>query len=513
MKAARALSVGLCHALLACSPESGTGPRVVIDGNFAEWDSIPPVLTDPLENGIGAVDFGELRIESDDDAVYLAIDLVRAVTLQAMYGTIQIVLDADGDSATGFTFQSVPGADRVIELSPRRTDGRIGQGMATRLTSDTTWQDVYGIGLMQAPTHAARYKELRIARTGEDGAVFPGATFRGRLLYLDANGEVADETDIFEAPLREPDGRSASLAGAESVQRAGGTTFRLLAWNVADRGPLDATAEFAAILSALSPDVVLFDEVSPTIDASWFSSLFVRLPGDWTVVRGSAGGRQTSVVASTLPLDAVADLSKIEYPDSIFALIGQPSTPQLQRDLASGLTDGIPTVGAALDAGGQRLLLLPVDLQCCGHAASSEERARVIVADAIRAAVRAVLDRGGIDGVVIAGDFNLVGSRDPLDTAGRGIDPAGGDLVAAAALRLDGVSDATWGDPGPFPPGRLDFVLHSAALRVLHAFPFSTADLSNTALTELGLERPFSAAVSDHLPVVVDFAVSGKPSS
>lgn len=80
--------------------------------------------------------------------------------------------------------------------------------------------------------------------------------------------------------------------------------------------------------------------------------------------------------------------------------------------------------------------------------------------------------------------------------------------MPAPALRLNGVSMATWQSAGPFPPGRLDFVLHApSSLAVLKAFPFDAADLAPQALSRLGLNVEDSRAVSDHLPVVVDYVV------
>ena len=110
-------------------------------------------------------------------------------------------------------------------------------------------------------------------------------------------------------------------------------------------------------------------------------------------------------------------------------------------------------------------------------------------------------------GVVVAGDFNLVGSPDPLALAGRSLGPGGSDLVPVYALQLDGRSSATWvGRDLAFPPGQLDYVLHApGVLTPLRAFVFETSDLSEAALAELGLARSDSDRASDHRPVVVDF--------
>lgn len=503
----RSVGVALLATLLATCGDSAAGPLIVIDGAFGDWDAVPPALVDSLENGPGAVDFGEIRVESDDSAVYFAIDLGRTINPQAMQGTVRLVLDTDGDPTTGGTSDGLDGVDRTISMSPGPTDGgAVGHGMLTATAGDdSAAADVYGLGLEFAPTWADRYTEVRIARGGAAG--FTGETFRARLVYEDAAGRTADETAMFEAPLRARSGRGAVPGSARSLERSPGTAFRLLAWNVSDNGPVEASDEFMRTIASLEPDVILFDEVSPAIDSTWFAARLERIGPGWTILRGRAGGRQTALVASRLPLRPIPSLERIEYPDSIFALLGQPSTPQLQADLSTGRTDGMPALGGMLEIDDRRILLLTLDLQCCGHAGSTEDRARIIMAMRLRDAVAEVVREQRPDGVIIAGDFNLVGAHEPLDAIARGLDPAGGDLVPATTLRLNGVSMATWRARGPFPPGRLDWVLYSpGALRALNAFPFDAADLRTDAAASLGLQPTDAAGVSDHRPVIVDFA-------
>jgi endonuclease/exonuclease/phosphatase family metal-dependent hydrolase len=124
-----------------------------------------------------------------------------------------------------------------------------------------------------------------------------------------------------------------------------------------------------------------------------------------------------------------------------------------------------------------------------------------------RAARRAVASAdGSAAAVILAGDFNLVGSETPLITAGRGLDTGGGDLEPIYALQLDGASTATWIGPStPFPPGQLDYLLHPSSLEPLRAFVFETEDLGVADLATLGLSAELSDDASDHRPVVADF--------
>jgi hypothetical protein len=484
----------------ACGGDSPewSGPLIVIDGEFADWDTVPPLLADPLENGRGAVDLGEIRVESDDSAVYFALDFGRTVNAQAMQGSVMLELDTDGDPATGGTEAGMAGADRVILFSPQGLfdSGVVGSGI------ETSPPGVYGIGFDYAPTWASRYFEVRIDRT-----VFTGDTLRGRLSYTTPDGETADETDVFTVALRPPIGRYARLAEVDALERSPDAAFRLLTWNVGERGPVTATEAFDRVLQALSPDVIVLDEIARDIDRGWFARRFEALGGEWTVVRGASGGRQTTLIASRLPLEAVPLLERVEYPDSIY-LLSEIASRQLQIDLATAPVDGMPVLGATVDAGAGRILIVTLDLPCCGYAGSPEDEARILMADAVRGAVWQAIGANELAGVIVSGDLNLVGSRTPLDRISADLDPDGGDLTPAPALRLDRASAATWWSSNDrFPPGRLDWVLHSGALEPVRSFVFEVADLTAAAAQSPGLEAGDTDAVSDHRPVVVDFAL------
>jgi endonuclease/exonuclease/phosphatase (EEP) superfamily protein YafD len=482
----------------ACGdPPAPAGPLIVIDGELADWDTVPTLLVDPSENGPGAVDLGEVRIGSDDSAVYFALDFGRTVNAQAMQGSVRLELDTDGDAATGGVESGMAGADRTIVFSSHRLfGGPVGSGV------ETTSPGVYGIGFDYAPTWASRYFEVRIDRTA-----FTADTLRGRLSYMTPDGATADETDVFTAALRPPVGRSARQADAAAVSRSPDAELRLLSWNVGDRGPVTATEAFDRLMRALEPDVILLDEVARDIDAEWFERLFASFGGNWTVVRGESGGRQTALIASRLPLEPVASLASVEYPDSIYRL-SESSSRQLQLDLATGPADRMPVLGAMLETGSSRLLLVTLDLPCCGYAGSAEDQARIVMADAINRAVSETVAAADPTGVIVAGDFNLVGSRTPLDRLLTGLDPADGDLAPVRALRSNGASAATWWNPSDrFPPGRLDWVLHSQTLEPVRAFVFDASDVTAAAAQSLGIEAADSDAVSDHRPVIVDFAV------
>jgi len=262
-------------------------------------------------------------------------------------------------------------------------------------------------------------------------------------------------------------------------------------------------------LAALAPDLLLLDELNPAMDGPWLLEALGHLPGEgeWQVVVGSGGGRQRTAVAARLPITLHPELARVPWPDSVGRLTGLPMSNQMRSDLATAAMDDLPTVGATAVVEGRTILFVPLDLMCCGRAGGPEDRARIMAVESLRSAVGAALAPGEIHGVVVGGDLNLVGSREPLDRLRGGLDPSGGALVSAPTPRLDRASTMTWRSPGPFPPGQLDHVLVSgSSLEILRSFAFDPADLEDAALEGLGLRRD-DGEVTDHTPLVVDLRI------
>ena len=108
--------------------------------------------------------------------------------------------------------------------------------------------------------------------------------------------------------------------------------------------------------------------------------------------------------------------------------------------------------------------------------------------------------------LIVVGDWNLVGSRTPLDLVE---DPQGPDQCHWLLPHLVGDDVYTWRDldegPGDFVPGLLDLLTFSADLMVRqNGFVLDSTELDSELLSVLGLESADSLA-SDHLMLVGDF--------
>lgn len=238
------------------------------------------------------------------------------------------------------------------------------------------------------------------------------------------------------------------------------------------------------------------------------SMIQARLPREsrqsrtpWTIV--STGSRfERSAVAVRGGVELVVD--RVEYPqEGLQALAGSDTADRI-RYAEAGVGAGI----ALAHFGPRRLLVVPVDLTCCGPPESQQEGVRVLEAEAINRAVRQACGRVRADAVLVGGDLNLVGTHYPRELMAQALDLDRSPLDSVDAMRLNDISKDTWRPPGGggrFPPGRLDWLLYSgASLDVVRSFVLDAADLSPRWLAEYKLKADDST-ISDHLPIVTDF--------
>lgn len=128
-------------------------------------------------------------------------------------------------------------------------------------------------------------------------------------------------------------------------------------------------------------------------------------------------------------------------------------------------------------------------------------------AQLIRKATRDAIAGRRVDGLIVAGDLNLVGTALPLGILGGPYGPKFGGLAVAEVYQLDGQSRWTWdGRETPFPSNTLDYALFSATtLEVTGGWVLDTADVPEDVLDEFGLSAGSSGRLSSHLPLVVDY--------
>ncbi len=509
----------------AKAPPRTAAPTVPhrLDGQFEEWKTLNSTASriDKRE-GKGGPDFLRGGLAMDDRFAWLYLEFADPFTLQGAEVPIHLLIDSDGDPKTGATQGFLVGADLLVICSPIDEGGKKsgkdkGRGQPEGMVAHVIEADgsigkripLEAIGLGLAPSHASREFELRFDRTD--------TRFNGRSWSLRATVqrtrqekdgstaiETLDELDTMRCLLTARATTPVAKAPASAVARADGAQVRVTSWN-AELGAIFKEPDgFAGTLKAIGPDVLLFQELGKAKPEELVTWLNEHLPAGagqaaWQVAL--SGGDLRTAVASR------GSVAPAPFLDGL-----QRTTPQGDRD--------VRVAGAIVETGGKRLLAVSLHLKCCGKLDSSEDRTRAAEAGAIHDAIEKALaklkeDGHPVDGVIVGGDFNLVGTRGILDLVSGGLDLDGSPLDIVEAMQLDGTSNTTWRNAGgQFAPGRLDWLLASgSSLDVRRSFVFSEEDLAQEAIEALALPAASLKQPSDHQPVVVDLVFRPAPAA
>ena len=287
-----------------------------------------------------------------------------------------------------------------------------------------------------------------------------------------------------------------------------------MSWNISDDAFVSRPTEFSSLLRRADPDVLLLDEVAPAADVEKLRNVLDGLQaGDeagWHINYGVSGGRQRGVIASRMALEALPEfLSTIPYPENAGQHISKRMSEHDRARTIWTMEGGIPVNGAVVLMGNRRLLVVVADLQCCGDGPGSwQEYRRRIEMQEIRRLIRQVIARTQVDGVIVAGDFNLIHSAIPLVILAGPYEGAHPGLIPAEIYHLDGSTSWTWDGRGtPYPSRALDFQLYSPrSLTVRQGLILDSEDFPAEELEQYGLQPGTSGLLSDHRPLVVEYA-------
>ena len=493
------------------------GAEIQLDGRFDDWAGVPRLAQATSATGPLQVAWAT----DDPQWWYLSFSVRDSVSHSAMPGTLHLLIDADDNASTGGTVfdtaVGLTGVDLSLDLS--RTDkpqaNGVGAGTALRMVGASDlggYRSAYDLGVVALPTWSATRFELRIARDGApDGFGRLGRSVRTRLVFESASGAVtalpAARYVFSTAALARTE---ANLVSAIPSKAAG--SVRVAQWNVSE-GSFKVPANHAKLLAAVAPDVILLDEVhSGTSDstlADFFALPELAALGNWRFVYSRSGGRQHAVVATRdRDIRQASSMVRVEYPagvlDSVRAMA--PSAAQHLFDIEAQAQ--LSSTGAWITIDGIETLFVPLDLQSGGFFGNPQDQLRVLQSRAIRAYVQRELESRATRGaLVIAGDFNAVGSYESVHTLQQGLDVDGSNLTLSDSRRLGERTLVSWTDPkaAQFLPGRLDLTLYSdAVFERTGGFAFTSRDLAPAFAASLGLAPETSARTSDHLIMVTD---------
>jgi len=426
----------------------------VVDGQFDDWTSPAAEMSDPVGDAGGQLDATRLAGVLSQSTLHVRLDIASEQNLQAgsqPAPDLRLIIEPDGLAGLEVQFRN-----RVV----RRLD-----------TNEVLRWDA--VGFASAPTFAAQRFEIRVDLSSL-GVVGPG----GVTLSL-AGSDALDE------PLRVPATSPAPVPRGAPIEPAPRPSVRLASLNTLRTGLFapGQSDKLTRLLVAADADAYLLQEEYNSSESQIVSLFNTILPLDKGVWR--AHKRGDTAVVSRWPL--------VDLPshDSSYS-------------------------AAAMLTGHGPVVLVSIHPKCCGYIGSSEDQRRIDQAKLTAQLVQEVR-AGQYDGqvklsgapVIVGGDWNLVGSRMPLDIL------TAPELEHMAELRLvrTGAADTTtWRelDGLGFPPGRLDLMVYDCELlKPVRAEVLDTSMLTQDRLKQLGL-FPDDSTGSDHLMLLTDFALAAQ---
>lgn len=434
-----------------------------IDGEFDDWAGVPVSLTDPSGDASGAFDLTRARAISAGTVVYVEFDSGSVLNLAAGPGS-------NRDIFVRF-FLSGSGTNVYVQMhDPNRV-------YVNTSSSTRSWASA---GFAAAPTFASDRFEMRIdlalvgAQPGDDVQVSFGANGTASTSSDDSAGSI---------PL--------TLGGDNPEPHSGSVTpdacanWRLASLNVLTSGLTDGEAGIEAMVDAVDADIYCFQEEYGA-SASQVQAALNAIDPKGDGIPWNVHLINDNIVASQQPLIAL---------------------PSFNSKYSAAIVDGgSPETSIAV---------LSIHPKCCGFIGSSEDNQRInettgmvmTIENLRNAPSGSALEVYRDVPIVIAGDWNLVGSRTPLDMLTA---PAIPGLVRLALPKPGSDDHATWrslSSSSNFAPGQLDLIVYDAEqLHAINAFVLDTQTLPAAQLAELGLGVNDSR-YSDHLMMVADLSL------
>jgi endonuclease/exonuclease/phosphatase (EEP) superfamily protein YafD len=301
-------------------------------------------------------------------------------------------------------------------------------------------------------------------------------------------------------------GTISGTTAAQWLPRHPDTDLRVLVWNV-DREFFNRNPGFQRVLRAADADLLILDEMPAGASDAQLVAALPATATPWSSLYGSGGGlNQRASISVRAPIERVGLFDRLPYPRARFEE-WMAEIPERKRErVRDSLDAGVAAVGGVVTWRSRRLLVVGLDLECCGDDDDSPaEHRRRFEARAIRAAIDDVVDGLDVDAILVGGDFNTVHGEAAVRILERGPDAATTLAHPTPLHRRSADLDWTWDGRGtPFPSRRIDYLLHSERLTVLQSQVFDSEDLDADEQARLGLEAALSTSLSPHRPIVID---------
>jgi endonuclease/exonuclease/phosphatase family metal-dependent hydrolase len=407
-----------------------------LDGAFDDWATSDLIATDEVGDAVGTFDISRVSARMIGSNLFLRFDTGATLNLPS---------GPETDVTLRLLIQLA--GERELSIDFR---GRLAILRTGNFASTVSWSE---IGFAALPTSASSEFEMRV-----DLAPF-GVRVNQTI------GIQFDGSDALARPVRviATQGTEKRPAEFPSLSKTTGAV-RIASLNTLHQGTADKqrSQSIRRLFDYVRADVYCFNEeweeeefrrccvgVLPRTDQPWNIH--------WSRSRG---------IASRFPLKPV----ELNCRNATAALIQPPQ--------------------------GNQLAVVSVHFDCCGHTGSKEDRRRIEQARVLATDVSRHFQKTG---TVVLGDFNLVGSRRPLQLLN---DVGLNEVLVRSPIDQSAITWQGIRSSESFWPGQLDYVTANAEARIAKGFTLNSRDLTSL----LGLERPMSRA-SDHSMLVVDVIV------
>lgn len=464
--------------------------NILLDGYFDDWEGVETTITD-VSGEDYAIDILECQVTNDEEYLYFHVKLNTEISLTSdlINHSFYIYIDTDNDSSTGYSPQSGYGTELGMNFKQRFAYYNVNPFSTVNLN---------GFGVMAMPTVTSDEFEIAIPRNAipdQLNPLFPSETIKITFQetiggdYLPNDGQefsytFSDENSLVYEPLE--------------LNKENTEEIRILAYNTLFDGITDSQlqGEYQRILQAVNPDVIGFSECAYSTSSQVKSRLDQWLPlgttQGWYVTKDD----YDLVTASRWDFLETWESMDRQYPVLI--------------DLPSGYE--------------KDLLFTNSHLKCCAG-----DGQRQLQVDEYAAFILDAKTAGGIVDVeygtpiVYAGDLNLVGYQEQLETLKSGIiqntaiygegdflDWDNTDNLDLTPLHTDSYATYTWKNGGStYLPSRIDYIIYSdAVVQAEKSFVLNTREMSETRLETYNLEENDTYYASDHLPIVLDFTIN-----
>lgn len=451
--------------------------KIIIDGDYDDWDSVPSIQ-DSINDANGGIDLLEMKLSQDDNYIFIYLKFNSEFNLQEN-NSINLYIDCDNNSNTGEKFREI-GADLIWKFGDRQ---------ATFYKDNNTFYFKHSIlDLCGLPSVTSKEFELSLSKNClyNNQKVFTSDKIK-LALSTGVNNDIFPDIGIDNVTFLFTQCDQTPLIPIE-IEKEKSEFLRLSCWNVLQDNLSNSslTNIFQRIIKTYQPDIQGFEELYNTSENFVQNFINLSFPGQTWYVKKQ---QNTDVVLcsrypilQSLPINGNAaflvDL-KEKYGKKALIIVAHLPASQENTQRLSEIQNIIDFI--TLVKSGKSSLILEKNSP-----------------------------------IFIIGDMNLVGFSEQLKLLLSGITNGTGTIDWDSTSFLESnprLTEApfcyTWTKSYSYYwPGKLDYIIYSdfsASLK--KSFTINTSKMSYSNIAKYNLNKDDSQNAADHLPIISDFEI------